>query len=150
MARRAGPTTGAVDSRQLGIGSAADRRGGQGDGYRQPVAGPLAGGARRATRASKSARRSEVGDAARAADQAGLVGGIEAAGVGFAASGATPRRQQRRGVPRRRGDSGAAASRAGAAIAGAAVPQGPPPTEGSGAVQTLIGGQPKLADNSLD
>src|ERR1700742_4857649 len=106
MARRAGPTTGAVDSRQLGIGSAADRGGGPGDGYRQPAAGHLAGGARRATRASEGARRSEVGDAARAADEAGLVGGIEAAGVGFAASGAATRRQQRRGRPRRRGGGG--------------------------------------------
>ena len=103
---RAGPTTGAVDSRQLGIGRAADRRRGQGDRYRQPVAGHLAGGARGATGTSKSARRSEVGDAARSADQAGLVGGIEAAGVGFAAPGAATRRQQRRRIPRRRGGGG--------------------------------------------
>src|ERR1700736_5991338 len=43
-----------------------------------------------------------------------------------------------------------AAYLAGEAVAAASVPQGAPPTDGSGAVRTLIGGQPKLADNSLD
>jgi hypothetical protein len=35
------------------------------------------------------------------------------------------------------------------AVAAASAPPGAPPTDGSGAVRTLIGGQPKLADNSL-
>jgi hypothetical protein len=35
------------------------------------------------------------------------------------------------------------------AVAAASVPPGAPPTDGNGAVRTLIGGQPKLADNSL-
>ena len=34
-------------------------------------------------------------------------------------------------------------------MAAASAPPGAPPTDGSGAVRTLIGGQPKLADNSL-
>jgi hypothetical protein len=38
---------------------------------------------------------------------------------------------------------------AGEAVAAASVPPGAPPTDGSGAVRTLIGGQPKLADNTL-
>ncbi len=35
------------------------------------------------------------------------------------------------------------------AVAAASVPAGTPPTDGAGAVRTLISGQPKLADNSL-
>ena len=46
------------------------------------------------------------------------------------------------------GDSDAAFL-AGEAVAAASVPPGAPPTDGSGAVRTLIGGQPKLADNTL-
>ncbi|MFY9763681.1 MAG: hypothetical protein WAK42_01520, partial [Mycobacterium sp.] len=42
-----------------------------------------------------------------------------------------------------------AAFLAGEAVAAASAPRGAPPTDGSGAVRTLIGGQPKLADNSL-
>jgi len=42
-----------------------------------------------------------------------------------------------------------AAFLAGEAVAAASAPPGAPPTDGSGAVRTLIGGQPKLADNSL-
>jgi hypothetical protein len=42
-----------------------------------------------------------------------------------------------------------AAYLAGEAVAAASVPPGAPPTDGTGAVRTLIGGQPKLADNSL-
>lgn len=42
-----------------------------------------------------------------------------------------------------------AAYLAGEAVAAASVPPGAPPTDGSGAVRTLIGAQPKLADNSL-
>jgi hypothetical protein len=38
---------------------------------------------------------------------------------------------------------------AGEAVAAASVPPGAPPTDGSGAVRTLIGGQPKLANNTL-
>jgi hypothetical protein len=38
---------------------------------------------------------------------------------------------------------------AGEAVAAASVPPGAPPSDGSGAVRTLIGGQPKLADNTL-
>ena len=38
---------------------------------------------------------------------------------------------------------------AGEAVAAASVPAGAPPTQGSGAVRTLIGAQPKLADNTL-
>ena len=38
---------------------------------------------------------------------------------------------------------------AGEAVAAGSAPPGAPPTDGSGAVRTLIGGQPKLADNSL-
>jgi Flp pilus assembly pilin Flp len=42
-----------------------------------------------------------------------------------------------------------AAYLAGEAVAAASVSAGAPATDGSGAVRTLIGGQPKLADNSL-
>ena len=59
-----GPATGAVDPGQLGVGRAPHRRGGQGNGHRQPVAGDLAGRARGPTRTSQSTGRSEVGDAA--------------------------------------------------------------------------------------
>jgi Bacterial extracellular solute-binding protein len=38
---------------------------------------------------------------------------------------------------------------AGEAVAAASAPAGAPPTQGSGAVRTLIGAQPKLADNTL-
>jgi len=38
---------------------------------------------------------------------------------------------------------------AGEAVAAGSAPPGAPPTDGSGAVRTLIAGQPKLADNSL-
>ena len=47
------------------------------------------------------------------------------------------------------GGNSDAAYLAGEAVAAASAPQGAPPTDGSGAVRTLIGGQPKLADNSL-
>jgi extracellular solute-binding protein len=47
------------------------------------------------------------------------------------------------------GGNSDAAFLAGEAVAAASVPPGAPPTDGSGAVRTLIGGQPKLADNSL-
>jgi hypothetical protein len=43
-----------------------------------------------------------------------------------------------------------AAYLAGEAVAAASVPPGAPATDGNGAVRTLIAGQPKLADNSLD
>jgi hypothetical protein len=42
-----------------------------------------------------------------------------------------------------------AAYLAGEAVAASSVPPGAPPTDGSGAVRTLIGGQPKLADTTL-
>jgi hypothetical protein len=42
-----------------------------------------------------------------------------------------------------------AAYLAGEAVAAGSAPPGAPPTDGSGAVRTLIAGQPKLADNSL-
>jgi len=42
-----------------------------------------------------------------------------------------------------------AAFLAGEAVAAASAPPGAPPTDGSGAVRTLLAGQPKLADNSL-
>ena len=48
------------------------------------------------------------------------------------------------------GGNSDAAFLAGEAVAAASAPPGAPPTDGSGAVRTLIGGQPKLADNSLD
>ncbi len=38
---------------------------------------------------------------------------------------------------------------AGEAVASASVPAGAPPTQGVGAVRTLVGAQPKLADNTL-
>lgn len=38
---------------------------------------------------------------------------------------------------------------AGEAVAAGAAPPGAPPTQGTGAVRTLLGAQPKLADNSL-
>jgi hypothetical protein len=47
------------------------------------------------------------------------------------------------------GGNSDAAFLAGEAVAAASVPPGAPPTDGNGAVHTLIGGQPKLADNSL-
>ncbi len=48
------------------------------------------------------------------------------------------------------GGNSDAAFLAGEAVAAASAPSGAPmPTDGSGAVRTLIGGQPKLADNSL-
>jgi hypothetical protein len=47
------------------------------------------------------------------------------------------------------GGNSDAAFLAGEAVAAASAPRGAPPTDGSGAVRTLIGGQPKLADNSL-
>ena len=47
------------------------------------------------------------------------------------------------------GGNSDAAYLAGEAVAAASVPPGAPPTDGNGAVRTLIGGQPKLADNSL-
>jgi hypothetical protein len=47
------------------------------------------------------------------------------------------------------GGNSDAAYLAGEAVAAASVPPGAPPTDGSGAVRTLLGGQPKLADNSL-
>lgn len=42
-----------------------------------------------------------------------------------------------------------AAFLAGEAVAAASVPAGAPPTQGTGAVRTLLGAQPKLADSSL-
>ena len=42
-----------------------------------------------------------------------------------------------------------AAYLAGEAVAAASAPAGAPPTQGTGAVRTLMSGQPKLADNSL-
>jgi hypothetical protein len=45
--------------------------------------------------------------------------------------------------------NGDAALLAGEAVAAASVPPGAPATQGAGAVRTLLGGQPKLADNSL-
>jgi hypothetical protein len=45
--------------------------------------------------------------------------------------------------------NGDAAFLAGEAVAAASVPPGAPPTQGTGAVRTLTGAQPKLADNSL-
>jgi Bacterial extracellular solute-binding protein len=45
--------------------------------------------------------------------------------------------------------NGDAAFLAGEAVAAASVPAGAPPTQGSGAVRTLMGAQPKLADNTL-
>ncbi len=47
------------------------------------------------------------------------------------------------------GGNSDAAYLAGEAVAASSVPSGAPPTDGSGAVRTLIAGQPKLADNSL-
>jgi hypothetical protein len=47
------------------------------------------------------------------------------------------------------GGNSDAAYLAGEAVAAASVPPGAPATDGAGAVRTLIGGQPKLADNSL-
>ncbi|MGC2344567.1 MAG: hypothetical protein WA630_11380 [Mycobacterium sp.] len=47
------------------------------------------------------------------------------------------------------GGNSDAAFLAGEAVAAGSAPPGAPPTDGSGAVRTLIGGQPKLADNSL-
>jgi Flp pilus assembly pilin Flp len=47
------------------------------------------------------------------------------------------------------GGNSDAAYLAGEAVAAASVPPGAPPTDGNGAVRTLIGGQPKLGDNSL-
>ena len=47
------------------------------------------------------------------------------------------------------GGNSDAAFLAGEAVAAASVPPGAPPTDGSGAVRSLIGGQPKLADSSL-
>jgi Bacterial extracellular solute-binding protein len=47
------------------------------------------------------------------------------------------------------GGNSDAAYLAGEAVAAGSVPPGAPPTDGSGAVRTLIAGQPKLADNSL-
>jgi hypothetical protein len=47
------------------------------------------------------------------------------------------------------GGNSDAAYLAGEAVAAASVPPGAPATDGNGAVRTLIGGQPKLADNSL-
>lgn len=47
------------------------------------------------------------------------------------------------------GGNSDAAYLAGEAVAAASVPPGAPPTDGGGAVRTLIAGQPKLADNSL-
>ncbi|BBX73454.1 substrate-binding domain-containing protein [Mycobacterium shinjukuense] len=45
--------------------------------------------------------------------------------------------------------NGDASFLAGEAVAAASAPAGAPPTAGSGAVRTLMGGQPKLADDSL-
>ena len=47
------------------------------------------------------------------------------------------------------GGNSDAAFLAGEAVAAGSVPPGAPPTDGSGAVRSLIGGQPKLADNTL-
>ncbi len=47
------------------------------------------------------------------------------------------------------GGNSDAAYLAGEAVAADSAPPGTPPTDGSGAVRTLIAGQPKLADNSL-
>jgi hypothetical protein len=47
------------------------------------------------------------------------------------------------------GGNSDAAYLAAEAVAASSVPPGAPPTDGSGAVRTLIAGQPKLADNSL-
>jgi Bacterial extracellular solute-binding protein len=47
------------------------------------------------------------------------------------------------------GDNSDAAFLAGEAVAAASAPPGAAPTAGTGAVRTLINGQPKLADNSL-
>jgi hypothetical protein len=47
------------------------------------------------------------------------------------------------------GGNSDAAYLAGEAVAAGTAPPGAPPTDGSGAVRTLIAGQPKLADNSL-
>jgi hypothetical protein len=47
------------------------------------------------------------------------------------------------------GGNSDAAFLAGEAVAADSAPPGAPPTDGSGAVRTLIAGQPKLADNSL-
>ncbi|GAB3018889.1 substrate-binding domain-containing protein [Mycobacterium bourgelatii] len=46
--------------------------------------------------------------------------------------------------------NGDAAFLAGEAIAAASAPDGAPPTAGSGAVRSLVSGQPKLANDSLD
>jgi Bacterial extracellular solute-binding protein len=46
-------------------------------------------------------------------------------------------------------DNSDAAFLAGEAVAAASAPSGAPPTAGSGAVRTLVDGQPKLADRSL-
>ena len=45
--------------------------------------------------------------------------------------------------------NGDAALLAGEAVAAASAPAGAPPTQGTGAVRTLVGGQPKLPDSSL-
>ena len=45
--------------------------------------------------------------------------------------------------------NGDASFLAGEAVAAASAPQGAPPTQGTGAVRTLLSAQPKLADNSL-
>jgi len=45
--------------------------------------------------------------------------------------------------------NGDASFLAGEAVAAASVPAGAPPTQGTGAVRTLLNAQPKLADNSL-
>ncbi|BBX61535.1 hypothetical protein MSAS_07090 [Mycobacterium saskatchewanense] len=47
------------------------------------------------------------------------------------------------------GGNGDASFLAGEAVAAASVPAGAPATQGTGAVRTLLGAQPKLADNSL-
>ena len=47
------------------------------------------------------------------------------------------------------GGNSDAAYLAGEAVAAASVPPGAPPTDGDGAVRTLLAAQPKLADNSL-
>jgi hypothetical protein len=47
------------------------------------------------------------------------------------------------------GGNSDAAFLAGEAVSAGSAPPGAPPTDGSGAVRTLIAGQPKLADNSL-
>jgi hypothetical protein len=47
------------------------------------------------------------------------------------------------------GGNSDAAYLAGEAVAAGSAPPGAPPTDGSGALRTLIAGQPKLADNSL-